>query len=41
MPLKQVAARLGFADPSSFSLAFRRMTGIAPGRYRAARKGMA
>ena len=37
MPLKQIAARLGFADPSSFSLAFRRMTGVAPGRYRAER----
>ena len=36
LPIKQIAADLGFADPSSFSLAFHRMTGIAPGRYRSA-----
>ncbi len=34
LPLKQIAARLGFATPSSFSLAFRRATGVTPGRYR-------
>ncbi|WP_380875003.1 hypothetical protein ACFB49_02700 [Sphingomonas sp. DBB INV C78] len=40
MPLKQIAARLGFANPASFSLAFRRMTGDTPGRYRGVRKGL-
>lgn len=35
MPLKQIAARLGFATPASFSLAFRRLTGLTPGTYRA------
>ena len=34
LPLKQVASRLGFGTPSSFSLAFRRATGTTPGRYR-------
>lgn len=35
LPLKQVAARLGFSTPASFSLAFRRLTGQTPGSYRA------
>ncbi|AGH50889.1 MULTISPECIES: helix-turn-helix domain-containing protein [Sphingomonadales] len=39
-PLKQIAAMLGFANPASFSLAFRRMTGEAPGRYRNMRQGV-
>ena len=34
MPLKQIAAQLGFSTPASFSLAFRRLTGITPGSYR-------
>ena len=34
IPLKQVAARLGFGTPSSFTLAFRRATGTTPARYR-------
>lgn len=34
LPLKQIAAKLGFCSPSSFSLAFRRLTGITPGQYR-------
>ncbi|AHE55094.1 helix-turn-helix transcriptional regulator [Sphingomonas sanxanigenens] len=34
VPLKQVAADLGFSTPSSFSLAFRRATGTTPGRFR-------
>ena len=34
LPLKQVAAQLGFGTPSSFSLAFRRATGTTPGRFR-------
>jgi AraC family transcriptional regulator len=35
LPLKQVAAALGFSGPSSFTLAFRRATGTTPARYRA------
>lgn len=35
LPLKQVAADLGFSTPSSFSLAFRRATGTTPARFRA------
>lgn len=34
LPLKQVAATLGFSGPSSFTLAFRRATGTTPARYR-------
>ncbi len=34
LPLKQIAAQLGFGTPSSFSLAFRRATGVTPGRFR-------
>ena len=34
LPLKQVAAQLGFSTPSSFSLAFRRATGTTPGQFR-------
>ncbi|SFR91479.1 helix-turn-helix transcriptional regulator [Sphingomonas jatrophae] len=34
LPLKRIAAQLGFATPSSFSLAFRRATGVTPGRFR-------
>lgn len=34
LPLKEVAARLGFRHPGSFSMAFRRATGISPSRYR-------
>ena len=36
IPLKQVAARLGFGTPSSFTLAFRRAAGTTPARYRKA-----
>lgn len=36
MPLKQVAVQLGFSTPASFSLAFRRLTGLTPGNYRSA-----
>lgn len=34
LPLKQIADRLGFATPSSFSLAFRRATAMTPAQYR-------
>jgi len=34
MPLKQIAVHLGFSTPASFSLAFRRLTGLTPGSYR-------
>jgi len=37
LSIKQIAAQLGFADPSSFTLAFRRKTGLAPGQYRVSR----
>jgi len=32
-PVRNVAAELGFSSPSTFSAAFRRVTGEAPGRY--------
>lgn len=34
LPLKEIAARLGFSHPGSFSTAFRRATGVTPSRYR-------
>jgi AraC family transcriptional regulator len=34
--LAEVAAAVGFADQSHFTAAFRRETGTAPGRFRAA-----
>lgn len=34
LPLKQVAAQLGFNTPGSFSQAFRRATGSTPGQFR-------
>lgn len=37
VPLKQIASQLGFATPSSFSLAFRRATAMTPAGYRRAR----
>jgi AraC family transcriptional regulator len=36
LPIKQIAHCLGFAAPSSFSLAFRRSTGSTPALYRSA-----
>jgi AraC family transcriptional regulator len=41
LPLKQIAAQLGFANPSSFTLAFRRATGTTPGRFRSEMAGIA
>lgn len=38
LPLKQIAAQLGFGTPSSFSQAFRRATGVAPGQFRDERR---
>jgi AraC family transcriptional regulator len=34
LPLKEISARLGFAAPSSFSIAFRRAAGISPRDWR-------
>lgn len=34
LPIKQIAAQLGFGTPSSFSLAFRRATGASPAQFR-------
>jgi AraC family transcriptional regulator len=34
LPLKVISYRLGFAAPSSFSIAFRRLTGSSPRSYR-------
>jgi AraC family transcriptional regulator len=34
IPLKEIASRMGFTDPSSFSMAFRRATGAAPRIFR-------
>jgi AraC family transcriptional regulator len=37
-PIKQIAHALGFSGPSSFSLAFRKVTGISPASWRADRQ---
>lgn len=39
LPLKQIAYQLGFANPSAFSAAFRRATGITPKAFRLAHRG--
>jgi AraC-like DNA-binding protein len=36
LSIAEVAARSGFSDPTTFSRAFRRWNGVAPGRWRAA-----
>lgn len=41
LPLAQVAGRLGYAEQSSFTRAFRRWTGATPGAWRAARRAPA
>jgi AraC-like DNA-binding protein len=38
LSIAQVAAMLGYRDPSSFSRAFARWAGCSPRRYRAARR---
>lgn len=35
LPVSEVAARVGFAEPSAFHRAFRKWTGASPGAYRA------
>jgi AraC-like DNA-binding protein len=34
VPIEELAARLGFSEPSAFHRAFRRWTGGTPGSYR-------
>jgi AraC family transcriptional regulator len=34
LPLKEISSQIGFTDPSSFSMAFRRATGAAPRTFR-------
>jgi AraC-like DNA-binding protein len=34
MPISEIAERLGFSDPSSFSQAFKRWHGCSPLKYR-------
>lgn len=38
LPLKEIAHRLGFAGPSSFSVAFAKAEGVTPGEFRAGYK---
>lgn len=39
LPLSQIAFLLGYTEQSTFQSAFRRWTGVAPGRYRRERVG--
>jgi len=34
LPIKQIAGQLGFANPSGFTIAFRRVAGETPGSFR-------
>ena len=36
LPINEIAADCGFSDRYAFSKAFRKYTGISPGKYRAA-----
>ncbi|MCA9615679.1 MAG: helix-turn-helix domain-containing protein [Myxococcales bacterium] len=39
VPLVEVAARVGFASPSHFHRAFRRLHAVSPGEWRATHRG--
>jgi AraC-like DNA-binding protein len=34
MPIKQVAVKVGFSNATSFTTAFKRLAGVAPGSFR-------
>jgi AraC-like DNA-binding protein len=34
LPIAEIAARVGFSDPSAFHRSFKKWTGLAPGEYR-------
>jgi AraC-like DNA-binding protein len=38
MPIAEIARRLGFEEPASFSIAFRRWSGLTPSQYRTSPK---
>jgi AraC family transcriptional regulator, regulatory protein of adaptative response / methylphosphotriester-DNA alkyltransferase methyltransferase len=39
IPVKEIARRVGYGDPSEFSKAFKRTYGVTPSRSRAMRRG--
>jgi AraC-like DNA-binding protein len=38
MPANEIAAQIGYSNPSAFTRAFRRWTGIGPAQWRAAKR---